>query len=78
MMQKKQTRVALLERLLLKAKDYYYNQGKFMTFRGEEVTDAVYDKYEEELRSLHPTSKVLRTVRAMTKAPGRKVDKLPF
>ena len=77
-MQKKQTRVALLERLLLKAKDYYYNQGKFMTFRGEEVTDAVYDKYEEELRRLHPTSKVLRTVRAKTKAPGRKVVKLPF
>lgn len=75
---KSQKRIDFLEKLLLKAKDYYYNRGKFLVFRDEEITNAVYDKYEEELRDLNPRSKVLRTVRAKTKAPGRKTVKLPF
>ena len=71
-------RVAYLETLLVKAKDFYYNKGRHLTVKGVEITDSVYDRLEKELAQLAPKSKVLKMVRVKTKAPGRKIVKLPF
>lgn len=72
-------RADTLEKLLVKAKDFYYNKGEFLVYRGEKITDQVYDRLEDELRGLRPASKVLKMTRAKTKTtPGRKSVKLPY
>lgn len=47
-------RIAFLEQEILRHRDLYYNQGS------PEITDPEYDRLEEELRSLSPTSPVLQ------------------
>ena len=63
-----------LEKLLLKAKDYYYNTDDYYTATTADVaalpvkvkpgpiTDAIYDKLEDTLRELSPSSPVLKAI----------------
>lgn len=70
------TPVKALEKLILKAKDAYYNTGKFYTampkdlialpikIKAGPITDAIFDKLEDTLRELYPDSPILQQIGA--------------
>lgn len=63
----KSSRVKKLEDTIREASKYYYNKGKFLVHNGETITDKKFDSLADELRSLYPTSDVLKMVGAPVK-----------
>lgn len=61
-------RIKQLEGWITESKYAYYNSGRNAVINGKEVTDAMFDAWEDELRKLSPSSKVLKNVGAPTAA----------